>query len=323
MGAWAKRIIAMAALAAGVPLVHASPDATPVTAIALPGDRLHPESVSILSGIAYISSMSGGVLRVSLRSGRVESWIAPGAFGSGAQFGVLADPRNHMLWTCTNEYPGTAVVVPGANPGSWLKGFDLGRGKGKISLKLPGDKPTCNDIAVGRDGAVYVTDTGNPRILRWQPGERALAIWADNPLFGPEPTHSGLDGIAIGGDGNIYVNNVRTGALYRVAMNPDGSAGAVTALTLSRPLGKPDGMRPLAGMDFLLAEGEGRIDRLSIKGDRVEVRTLTDGLVQSTGVDVDGGTAWYVQAYLGALFNRPNAPKPALPFHLTPVALRP
>lgn len=321
MTLWAQCIIVVVALT-GATLAYASSDALPATPIALPGDKLHPESVSILAGTAYISSMSGGVLRVSLRSRKVEQWIAPGAFGSGAQFGVLADPRNKLVWTCTNEYPGTAIVVAGADPGSWLKGFDLSTGKGKVSLKLPGEKPVCNDMAVGKDGSVYVTDTGNPRILRWQPGTQALTIWAENPVFGPEPTHGGLDGIALGADGNIYVTNVRTGALYRVAMNRNGSAGAITALTPSRPLGKPDGMRPLGGMDFLLAEGEGRIARLSVKGDNVDVVTLADGIVQSTGVDADAGTAWYVQAYLGALFNRANAPQPTLPFHVTPVALK-
>lgn len=315
-----KRIVmAAAAMVMGAASgAQAAPDASPID---LPGDRLHPESVSILNGTAYVSSMTGGVLRIPLRTGKVEAWIAPGAFGSGAQYGVFADPRNKLVWTCSNEYPGTSVVVAGADAGTWLKGFDIRTGKGKVSLKLPGEKPVCNDMAVGKDGALYVADTGNPRILRWKPGAAALEIWAENPVFGPEPNHGGLDGIALGGDGNIYVNNVRTGALYRVVMNRDGSAGAVTSLTLSRPLGRPDGMRTLGGTDFLLAEGEGRITRLSVKGDMVDVVTLADNLVQTTGVDVSGGTAWYVQAYLGALFKRDNAPQPVLPFHLTPLAL--
>jgi sugar lactone lactonase YvrE len=293
---------------------------TPPSPIALPGDRLHPESISILpDGTAYVGSMTGGVLRVSLRSGKVERWIAPGAFGSGALFGVLADTRNRLLWTCTNSFPG--ISVAGSDTGAWLKGFDLATGKGKISLKLPGTDPTCNDMAVGKDGSVYISDTGQPRILRWKPGAKALDIWVENPVFGPGPDHGGLDGIAFGADGNIYVNNVGTGAFYRVAMNADGDAGKVTQLTLSRPLAKPDGMRPLGGMTFLLAEGGGHVSRLSVKGDVVDVETLADGIVSPTGIDLYQGHGWYVQAYLGALFGRPNAPQPALPFKITPVAI--
>jgi hypothetical protein len=105
-------------------------------------------------------------------------------------------------------------------------------------------------------------------------------------------------------------------------MNADGSAGAITPLQTSRPLVGPDGMRPLGGMDFLLGEGEGVV-RLSVKGDRAEVITLAKVDIQPTGVDSYGGRGWYVQAHLSALFNPAKAPPPMLPFHLTPVTLRP
>jgi sugar lactone lactonase YvrE len=294
----------------------------PLAAIALPGDRLHPESVSILpDGTAFVGSMSGGVLRVSVPTGRVEQWIAPGAFGSGALFGVFADTRNKLLWTCTNSFPG--LLVKGSDEGAWLKAFSLATGAGKVSLKLPGEKPMCNDIAVGRDGSVYVTDTGNPRILRWTPKGKTLEIWAEDPIFGPAPEHGGLDGIALGGDGNVYVNNVSTGAIYRVTVDTDGKAGKIAEIHPSRPLGKPDGMRLLEGADFVVAEGDGHIARLSVKADDAVVTTIATGTTQSTGVDSYAGKAWFVQAYLGSLFQRPQAPRPELPFKLSPVPLVP
>lgn len=320
------RVLRCAALAAiAVAQIGAAP--VPFTAtpkpIDLPGDRLHPESVSITTdGFAYVGSMTGGVLRVSMRTGKVEPWIAPGAFGSGALYGVLADRRNGLLWTCTNEFPGTAVTVAGADPGHWLKGFDLRTGKGKVSLQLPGGAAVCNDMAVGKDGSVYIADTGQPRILRWRPGASAFEVWAEDPIFGPEPKHGGLDGIALGGDGALYINNVRSGALYRVEIRKDGKSGAITQLTPSRPLSRPDGMRPLGGLDFVVVEGEGRIDRLSVKGDKVEVTTLAEGITGPTGVDVFDGRAWYVQGQLRPLF-RPAEAKAELPFRLTPVALHP
>jgi sugar lactone lactonase YvrE len=305
---------------ASVSLIAAHPAPGPIT---LPGDRLHPESVSITpDGTAYVGSMYGGVLRIMLGTGKVEPWIAPGAYGSGALFGVLADPRNGLLWTCTNDYPPATLSVAGADPGHWLKGFDLKTGKGRVSLKLPGEKPVCNDMAVGRDGSLYVTDTGQPRILRWRPGAMALEVWAENPVFGPEPSHGGLDGIALGADGALYLNNVRSGALYRVTIRPDGAPGAITSLTPSRPLAKPDGMRPISGLDFLVAEGDGKVSLLSIKGDKVEVTTLAEGINQPTGVDIWHGRAWYVQAQLSAIF-RPTEAKAELPFRLTPIPLKP
>lgn len=302
------------ALPAALALTAAAPAPQPVP---LPGEHLHPESVSILpDGTAYVGSMTGGVLKVSLKTGKAEQFIQPGAFGSGALFGVFADTRNHLLWTCSNSFPAPGTQVAGAAPGHWAKAFDLATGTGRISLALPGDKPTCNDFAAGKDGSVFIADTGQPHVLRWKPGSAALEIWADDPLFG-----AGLDGIALGGDGNLYLDNVRDGSLFRVIVKPDGSAGAVAKLTPSQPLANPDGLRHLAGMSFLVAEGAGRVARLTVTGDQVEVANLFENRGNPTGVDSFAGQAWYVEAYLGALFSPGKAPPPPLPFKLTPVAL--
>lgn len=310
MLAWSGLSICIAAACA------ASPDT-----ISLPGDRLHPESVSITpDGTAYVGSMTGGVVRVSLKDGNAVQWIAAGAYGSGALFGVLADTRNGLLWTCTNSFPVPATKVPGADPGHWLKAFDLSTGEGKLSLQLPGEKAMCNDMAVGKDGAVYITDTGQPRILRWKPGAKALEIWADDPLFEAVPKKGGLDGIAFGADGNLYLNNVWDGAFYRAVVERDGLFGGATKLALSHPLENPDGMRSLRGMSFVVADGAGRIAVLKVSGDRADVMTLSEA-GHPTGVDTHKGVAWYVEANLSALFAPDKAPAPVLPFRLTPVAL--
>lgn len=317
------RLIACLALAAPIALPARAADA-PAAAIVLPGDHLHPESVSIApDGTAYVGSMTGGVLRVKLRSGAIERFVAPGAFGSGALFGVLADPRHGLLWTCTNSFAAPATRVAGADAGHWLKAFDLRTGAGKISLPLRGEAPVCNDIAVGPDGNVYVTDTGQPRLLRWRPGATALEIWAEDAVFNAAGRKGGLDGLAFGSDGALYVNNVRDGSLYRVALMPDGRAGAITRLEPDRPLQSPDGMRPLGGTTFLVAEGAGRIARLRVTGTKVHVETLAEGIKEPTGVDSHARTGWYVQGQLSGLFNPDKAPPVQVPFRLVPLPLDP
>ncbi len=87
----------------------------------------------------------------------------------------------------------------------------------------------CNDIAIDKDGTAYATDTPNGRIFRVKPGslDARSAILQDDQL-------KGIDGIVFSGDGTLYVNIVSRGALIRVDRKADGSAGALTELTLSR-----------------------------------------------------------------------------------------
>ena len=101
-----------------------------------------------------------------------------------------------------------------------------------------------------------------------------------------------------------------------------GKPGAVTELRPSRALARPDGMRPIPSGEFIVAEGAGKISRLSIDGDTVTVTTLAEGINQPTGADVGLGLGWYVQGQLGAIF-RPAEGKAELPFRIVPVSLKP
>jgi hypothetical protein len=91
--------------------------------------------------------------------------------------GVLADEKSGMLWVCSNDVSALGVPGPGSEKGSALKGFDLKTGAGKVSVKFPGTHTFCNDMAVGDDGAVYVTNSFAPQILRLRPGAHELEIW--------------------------------------------------------------------------------------------------------------------------------------------------
>jgi len=291
--------------------------------IDLPSPRAFPESLSISAdGTAYVGSLSGGISRVDLSSGQVAPFIAPGAYGSGSIFGVLADTVNGMVWACSSNLSGAGLAIAGADAGSVLKGFDLATGEGKVSLALPGERPMCNDIAVAADGAVYVTDTTSSHILRWRPGEAALELWLADPALAREGGASGLDGLAFGGDGNLYVNNFQSNMLARVTVQPDGTAGGVTILNTARAFAAPDGLRPLGGLRFVQAEGAGRVAILTVSGDDVAVETLVEGLSSATGADVRDGTIWYVQGEVGYVFNPSLRDKsPPLPFRVTPIAI--
>jgi streptogramin lyase len=174
------------------------------TEILFPGDHAYPESLTATSdGTMYAGSLyGGGIFRVPPGAATAEQWIAPGANDSMITLGVLADEKSGTLWVCSSDLTAFGVKPPAGQKPVALKAFDLKTGAVKGSWPFPGEKASlCNDMVVGADGSVYVTDTFQPRILRLAPGGTALEVWATDPRFGGAGPQ--LDGITIGNDGNI------------------------------------------------------------------------------------------------------------------------
>ncbi len=226
--------------------------------IELADNQAYPESITASSdGTLYVSSLaSGGITRIPRGATRDEPWIKPGAFGTRSTLGVFVDNASHMLWVCSNDMSTFGVPGPGTVSGSHLKGFDLRTGEGKVSAALPGTRTFCNDIAIGPDGSVFVTNTFAPQILRLKPGSNQLEVWLEDQQFAVPSPGAGLDGIAFGGDGHLYVNTFTKGELFRVEVR-NGAPGKVTKLQTSRPLKSPDGLRLVSGLTFVMVEGNG------------------------------------------------------------------
>ena len=156
---------------AGV-LAVGSPGFAQPAEIALPGERAYPESITAApDGTLYVSSPAvGGVWRIKPQTGTVEEWIKPGAFGTRSTLGVLVDSKANLLWVCSNDFSSSGIPGPSSVPGSFVKGFDLASGEGKVSAELPGNATLCNDMVVGPDGSLFVTNSLAPQILKLKPG---------------------------------------------------------------------------------------------------------------------------------------------------------
>jgi len=76
---------------------------------------------------------------------------------------------------------------------------------------------------------LQVTDMGQPRLLRCRPGAAALEIWAENAPFNAATRKGGLDGLAFGGDGALYIADDVGGRIWRVTYHGDHTAPLVTA----------------------------------------------------------------------------------------------
>lgn len=286
---------------------HAAPPAS----IHVPGRLLLPESItSAGDGSVYIGSIAeGAVYRAAPGSGEAEQWIAPHTADLAGVFGVLADDASGTLWACSGSLsmPGSdAAPAPAA-----LHAFDLATGEPKGRYVLPTEGAACNDIAVAQDGTVYATDTANMAVVRLAPGGDALTVWSPAGAFGPKG--GVLDGIAIVG-GRVLVNTLATSKLFAVTVTADGTAGAVTEISLDRPIERPDGMRAFGDNGLLIAEGgAGRLSRVELDGDQGHVTTISesfaDGPVAVTVVD---GMAYVLEGQFKSMRAGPDAELPPI-----------
>ena len=235
-------------------------------------------------GSVYFGSMAKGTIyRAAPGAAQAEPWILASTAGLTRVLGVLADDKTNTLWVCQNATDGrdgTPVVGQTA-----LRSFDLTSGAAKGTYPFPSSSGVCNDIALSADGTVYASESFRGRVHRLKPGATTLEVWASDEQLNV------IDGLAFLADGSLYVNNFATGRLFRIAVNPDGSAGAIVPIETSLPLVRPDGLRSVGPRTLLQAEQQGRITELAISGDHAEVRVVQDGLTRASGVTVVGNTA--------------------------------
>src|SRR6266850_7366950 len=295
-----------------------------VKSIRVPGMKAFPDSITSTSdGALFVGRVGdGGIVRVKPGSAESTVFVRPGASGSRSILGIFADEASNTLWACSNDLSALGGPATGRDTGSALKGFDLKTGVGKRSVSLPGSHAFCNDITVDAQGSVYITDSAHPTILRLSPGATTFEVFAQDAAFAPPQGGAGLDGIAFGSDGNLYVTTYTAGGLFRVEVRA-GSAGRITALSGDHQLRFPDALRALGDHSFLLIEGSGALDRVVVQGGEFAVKSVHGGFVTPTSVTRIGMTAWVSEGQLSFFFDPPKKNlSPSLPFRIYAVPLR-
>ena len=127
----------------------------------------------------------------------------------------------------------------------------------------------------------------------------------------------GVDGIAFGADGTLYVNTYSEAKLFRVDIA--NGKPAISRVEPSQPLGLTDALRPLGGDFFLLIEGIGKLDRVTFEGNEATIETLKEGLDGPTGVTPLANTAWVAEGQLKHLFDKNDPSRLCPSSHRGPV----
>jgi len=247
---------------------------------------------STKDGTLYAGSFNlGGVVKAS-PGGKTEQFIPAGAARQAVRRSVCWPMKRAA---CCMSVPTTsrALAFPApATPKGLAEVFDLASGAPKGSFGLPDPKSLCNDIAVGSDGFRLCLHSFTPNVYRLKPGATALEAWATDPLLAPAKGRVGLDGIAVGADGNLYVTTFIPAKLFKIAVK-DGKAGAVTELKTSRAIDHADAMRAF-GDSFLLIEGAGRLAKVT--GEVTRPGRYHRGRPLRTGLgDAVGNTGWVAE----------------------------
>jgi hypothetical protein len=159
---------------------------------------------TIPEGIAW-DPVRGRFLIGSMRQRRIiessngaeRDFVAPAADGMPAVAGIRVDPLRGEVWAAT--FVETASIGFSESDRSALYAFDL-EGRFLRRLDPPGGNNLMNDLVVGRDGTLYVTDSLAGAVWRVDPASREF-----EPLLAPGSLHY-PNGITFGPDGSrLYV----------------------------------------------------------------------------------------------------------------------
>ena len=259
--------------------------------------KSQPESLAAApDGTLIVGSASTPfVYKIRPGSTTPEVFIDASSEGQNSIFlGQLID--GGTVWSCI------LTPVPGTTPAqrhSALIGSDLSSGARKLRWNLPGDNSTCNDMAVGPDKALYISDTANAKIFRLAPGAQNAELWLDNRLL------TGIDGLTFF-NGVLYYNSVFFNNLYRVPVDASGKAGTPVQIWMDAPVKGIDGMRIANGKIVQAENGSGKIHMLTLMdGDRAHVTVLKEGLNQPTAMEAGRGELWIANRGAGQIVSIP------------------
>jgi len=294
------------------PLDHGAPPACDTRSqIVLPGETFYPEGIAVAAdGTFFVGSYSTGEI-ARVPPGKRKAVPFRGPMTNAIAAGMIVDDATGSLWVCTLH---PELAAPAA-----VKRFDIATAEETGSYPVPGGT-VCNDLALDDEGNLYATDTLNETIYLLPAGGDAVVPWLQHDLFGGAEGEFTLNGIAFDGGSNLYTVEYTSGELYRIALEADGTPGAITPIAVQPPLAWADGLKVLDEDTLLVVENDlGQVSRVDLSGAEGVKTVIAEGLAEPTTAAIRGDSAWVVEGQLSFYFGYPG--EPTLPFRVRRVHL--
>ncbi|WMW62192.1 hypothetical protein RE680_03745 [Serratia marcescens] len=243
-----------------VPAQAAISAACAASSMTLPPGALYPNGIArAADGTLYVGFVtSGNVLRK--RPGKAWETFFPGADTVFASNALRLDEKRGLLWGNSPDF-----LSGGKARANRIYALNVADGTLDRSLALPAGE-MGNDIVLGADGTVYVTETRGGGILRLRPGETAFSTLFQDPQLAA-PSRLGAAGIVLLDDRLMAVANFGTGKLYTLSYNDPQPQ--LAEMQLPRLIENPDGMGlaqdgALIVLENAIQSGHGRILRIAL-----------------------------------------------------------
>lgn len=186
-------------------------------------------------GLFYVSEVTGGEIhRGSVQSEQTEEWLkGDGTDGRFTARGITVDGAGNVYVAGGPNGIGTG------RPDLWV--YDK-EGDLLAALRVPGTADAfLNDVAIGRDGAAYFTNSNDPQVFRVAEGENGweATLWADATGTITRSSGFNLGGIVLSADRSAFVvaqGNV--GRMWRF----DARTGEVGEIATDTDLVNADGL---------------------------------------------------------------------------------
>jgi sugar lactone lactonase YvrE len=258
----------------------------------------------ISEGIAYdartrrffVSSVRNGAIYARDSRGKVSQFVRDQPWGV---FGMAADPARRRLWAGTSALPQSKGFREDDRNHAAVLEIDLDSGRVLNTIRPQDDaKHVFGDVAVARDGSVFVSDSVSPSIYVIRGG-------AMTPLIRSGP-FSSLQGLAPSSDGRIlyaadyargiFAIDVATGDTHLLPIPPNTSLLGVDGLYTAGKgtlVGTQNGTNPQRVIRMQLAPNGQAITRVdALASNERDFDDITLGVVNGGRLYFNAAAQW-------------------------------